>query len=563
VALEEESEFDLRQVFGVLRRRAWAVGLFAALGVVAAIVVSLVSAPLFASTTQVRIVDPSAEAVNAAGGPVRVDREREVDTQVQILKSAELRSAVDDVVGPREHGVDTVSVSPVGSSDVIEIRTVSRSPETARDAADAYAELFVERRRADVAGVFDQRAQQVREQASELDQSVRDIQYVLATEPDSPQTEALRAELQSIIDQQAEFRRQATAFEVEGTIRSGNVTIVQSALLPSEPFSPNLRRDLLVFGGLGLIVGVGLALLLERLDDRVKSSEHVEALGVPLIGRVPRTGDKRRVRSAPPRAIVDPATPTAEAFRTLATSVRFSAVGSSNLVLAITSPERGEGKSTIAANLAVALAEADQRVILISADLRCPTMGEIFHVDESAKGLTTVLLGDAPLSDCFQPIRLREARSLYLLPAGPPPYNPHELLASNRMKTVLEGVANSGADYVLIDCPPVVPIGDTLALAHAVDGLAVVAAAGQTNRKALAETIERLQSVGGNVVGVILNRTEGVSRYDSTYGGYGYGTNPAAQAPTPAPRVNGTSSVRAVPSTPLDELQPTSSLHRG
>jgi capsular exopolysaccharide synthesis family protein len=213
----------------------------------------------------------------------------------------------------------------------------------------------------------------------------------------------------------------------------------------------------------------------------------------------------------------------AEAFRTLATSVRFSAVGHDLHTVIVTSAERAEGKSTIAANLAVALAEMSQKVILVSADLRAPVQGEIFGLDESSKGLTSVLLGDAPLASCLQVVTLESGRTLYLLPSGPEPANPHVLLSSDQMVALLSSLTETGADFVLIDCPPVLAVGDTLALAHMVDGILVVASAGVTWRKAFAETLERLRKVGGVVDGVVLNRTEAESRYGNRYGEYGYG----------------------------------------
>lgn len=520
---DESSEFDVRQVAGALRRHMVLVVVITLVAVVIGLATSFLSPTLYASTAQVRIVDPGAEAVSSAAAS-RVDREREVQTQVLILKSRELQDAVAERLGASASEIDGVSISAVGNSDVIAIRVASRSPEVAQEAANAYAELYVQKRRDDVAAVFSDRAERLRASADELQTRISQVNVELAAGPGALEAQRLQAERDSLIVQQAEIQRQAGDLEVQAATRTGSVTIVQSAELPSAPFSPTTERNVVIWTALGLLVGCGAALLRDRFDDRVSATTQPELLGVPVIGSIPEIGSRRRLGRprTTPRTVVDPTSPMAEAFRTLATSVRFSAVGQDHHVLAITSAERGEGKSTIAANLAVALADMGMKVVLVSADLRAPVLGEIFGLDESERGLTSVLLGDAPLAECFRPITLRTGRSFYLLPAGPMPGNPHELLSSSRMAELMASLTATGADFILIDCPPVLPVGDTLALAHLTDGMAVIATVGSTRRGAFEQTVDRLQTVNGKVVGAILNRTEGASRYGEY--GYGYGT---------------------------------------
>jgi non-specific protein-tyrosine kinase len=535
---EDETEFDVRRVLRALRRHSILVVALTAAAVVIALVTSLLSTTLYAATAQVRIVDPSAEAVSA-GGANRVDREREVQTQVVILKSRELEDAVADRLGDAAREIAGVSVAAVGNSDVIAIRVASPSPEVAQQAANAYAELYVEKRRDDVAAVFAERAERLRKSADDLQARISEVNVALAGNPGPLEAQRLQAERDSLIVQQAEMQRQAGDLEVQAATRTGNVTIVQYADLPSAPFSPTTGRNVVIWGLLGLLVGSGAAVVLDRLDDRVPAAGHPELGGVPVIGAIPEIGSRRRAfrHRDRQREIVAAASPDAEAFRTLATSVRFSAVGNDHHVLAITSAERGEGKSTIAANLAVALAEMGMKVVLVSADLRAPVLGEIFEFDESERGLTSVLLGDAPLGQCFRPVTLSTGRSFYLLPAGPAPSNPHELLSSARMAEVVASLTGTGADFILVDCPPVLPVGDTLALAHLVDGIAVVAAVGRTRLGVLEEAVDRLRKVSGKVVGAILNRTEPASRYGEY--GYGYGSGARPRAARESRRVAG------------------------
>ena len=223
---------------------------------------------------------------------------------------------------------------------------------------------------------------------------------------------------------------------------------------------------------------------------------------------------------------MDLSTPIAEAYQGLQTSLRFSGAGKARRAIAITSPGSGEGKSTITANLAVMLAESGLNVAIVSADLRKPTIGRLFGVNERATtGLSSVLIGDVTLAEAIMPVELASGRRLVLLPTGATPHNPAELLSAPEFGKVLKELEEMGADFVLVDCPPVLAVSDPLAVSQHVDGMIVVGFLGRTRKADLLETTNRLRQVDAEVLGTIVNGlpTRGPgSRYAYRYG-YGVG----------------------------------------
>jgi capsular exopolysaccharide synthesis family protein len=259
---------------------------------------------------------------------------------------------------------------------------------------------------------------------------------------------------------------------------------------------------------------------------------------------------------------------SAEAYRTLQTSLRFSSLGKTKQRIAVTSSSGGEGKTTVTANLAMVLAESGLRVVVVSADLRRPMIGSLFGIDESEKGLTSVLLGDAPLTDCLMPVTFESGRSLYLLPSGPLPHNPTELLGSEAFGTLLSRIEAAGVDFILLDCAPVLPVSDPLAVAQHVDGMIVLALANRTRQNNLAESIDRLRQVEADIIGVVLNGVkEGQGGRYQYYGYSSYSPNrPTSTTPSngdqvddadskttpdaPAERANGSGLVSRKPAPP-------------
>ncbi len=218
--------------------------------------------------------------------------------------------------------------------------------------------------------------------------------------------------------------------------------------------------------------------------------------------------------------IEDPGSNASEAYRTLRTAIQFLSIDEPKHVIGITSSVPDEGKTTAVANLAVSFARAGQRVIVVSCDLRRPHVHQFFGIDNGT-GLTSVLIREAPLREAVRAID-GETR-LRLVPSGPVPPNPAEILSLDRVRQVIDVLA-ANSDVVLLDCPPVLPVTDALLLSRLVDGMLVLASARSTSRRDLRRTIQLLQQVEAPVLGVILNRVPAAGGYAYGYG-YSYGYN--------------------------------------
>jgi len=212
-----------------------------------------------------------------------------------------------------------------------------------------------------------------------------------------------------------------------------------------------------------------------------------------------------------------PKSPISEAYRTLRTNIQYAQVDGELKTLLFTSAGPGEGKSTVAANSAVALAQAGHRVVLVDCDLRKPVQHHIFKLNK--KGLTNCLVGESPALELLQDT---EVANLRVLTSGPIPPNPAELLGSSRMDaalTALQGVV----DYLVLDCPPVIAVTDACVLARKVDGVFLVLDADQVRPEMAQKAVELLTNAQGHVLGAILNRAEVESEHSYYYYYYGHG----------------------------------------
>ena len=269
----------------------------------------------------------------------------------------------------------------------------------------------------------------------------------------------------------------------------------------------------------GLMLGVGLAFLMERLDESIKDKEDVEQAvpHLPVLGLIPKV-DWKEKNVAQLVTVQHPNSQASEAYRSLRTSLQFVSLDAPITLVQVTSPNAAEGKTTTAANLAVAFARAGRRTVVVGCDLRKPRLHDFFGLSNSV-GFTTILLGESTLGDALQ--RVEGEPNLAVISGGPPPPNPSELLASPLTGDVLVRLKEE-ADMVVLDAAPVLPVTDAAVLAPQVDGTILVASAGQTSRGELQRAVELLAHVNARVVGVALNGAEGAAAYGYTYGGYGY-----------------------------------------
>jgi polysaccharide biosynthesis transport protein len=288
--------------------------------------------------------------------------------------------------------------------------------------------------------------------------------------------------------------------------------VLSEPIEPTVPSSPNTKLNLALGLFIGLLSGVGLGFLRSRTDDRLRGAEDLhEAIGTPVLSIVPK--DTGWTNAARPRLVTldDPRNPVSEAYRTLRPSVLVAAAERGVKTIMVVSPSPGEGKSTTSANLGVVLAQADKRVVIVSADLRRPRLHEFFGIDNET-GLSQVLDGSRRLFDSLQRTAVD---NLAVLPSGPVPNNPAELLQSHAMRDLLREQGGV-VDFILVDCPPVLSVGDVLGLAPFVDGVLFVADAGATTVPDAEKARIALDQVGANFIGAVLNDFE-FKRSDAYY----------------------------------------------
>ena len=304
---------------------------------------------------------------------------------------------------------------------------------------------------------------------------------------------------------------------VTAGLRSSNVKIVNAARVPMAPSEPNIPRNLAFALVLGLTSGVGLAFLLENLDNTVRTPEQAQIIsGLPSLGMIPQgsksieASNQKRLTVASSKEAVElvtqarPQSQMAESYRALRTSLLLSSSGAPPKIILVTSALPQEGKTTTSINCAIVLAQKGVRVLLIDADLRRPGVHKTLGMGPRS-GLSNVLTGSATLQQTIT--RSPLVPSLFVLPSGTPPPNPAELLASSNMKDVLVELRDQ-YDHIVIDTPPTLSVTDAVVLSTKADAVVLVIRSGVTTKGALRRSRDILMQVNAKVTGVLLNAVD-------------------------------------------------------
>lgn len=363
----------------------------------------------------------------------------------------------------------------------------------------------------------------LRSRISSFDNRINELRREMEKYPSlGAQEQRLTAEVQTAQQLYGTLLGELQRARIAESSEAGYVTVIDAAMQPFSPVSPNRRRIFLTALIFGSILGLGAAVVLENLDDSVKSPDEVrEQFGLSVVGTIPGIKDSelpgangtevaRRLATH-----FDPRSPVAEAYRSLRTNLAFARAHEAMRILVLTSPGPSDGKSTTVANLAITFAQQGQRTLLIDGDLRRAVLDKMFKVPRSP-GLTDVLVGRQRLSNV---VHKTEIENLSVVGSGPFPPNPSELLGSSAMRDVLRD-AQSEYDVVLIDSPPLLAVTDAAVLATMADGAILVIRVGATAKAAVRRAVAQLQTVHGRVVGAVLNDVD--LRSGAFSGSYGY-----------------------------------------
>lgn len=289
-----------------------------------------------------------------------------------------------------------------------------------------------------------------------------------------------------------------------------SIQVIEPATLPTTPIGPRLWNNVAAAGMIGLVVALAAAFGLDMIDDTIKSTDDARAtLGLSILGSVAR---QRKSMEDDQLSVNLRRDHFGEAFRVVRTNLQFSSAGAPLHTLLVTSTRPKEGKSMTAANLASVVAQAGRRTLLIDADLRRPTQHEIFKLPNE-RGFSTLFLEE---SGSLDDVICTTATGLCVLPSGPIPHNPAELLDSARMSGIM-ALCRSRFDFVVVDAPPILSVADASILAGRVDGVLMVVDAGYTRRAQAVRARDAIKSTGARLLGVVVNRVRGDDPDDYYY----------------------------------------------
>ncbi|MDP9343423.1 MAG: polysaccharide biosynthesis tyrosine autokinase [Actinomycetota bacterium] len=343
-----------------------------------------------------------------------------------------------------------------------------------------------------------------------IKQRIATVEGRIAATADPHKQSTLSAERDSLVARLGVLQQELQTIQPPGTVQNEGGEVIQPANLPSAPSSPSHVRDGLLGLFAGLTLGAGWAFVRERLDDRIRSQHELERrLEAPVLAAVSHIPAWRNDADAFSVLLRDPKSPAAEAYRTLRTNLQFLATKDPLRTLVVTSPTAGDGKTATAANLAVAMAQAGRKVFVISADLRRPRLHRFLGVPNEV-GLSTLLADSSPVSSVSKDAGVKNLR---IIPSGPVPSNPAELLQGERMANVLQQLREF-ADVIIIDTPPVLAVADASILAALADGTLVVVNAASASRTTASQARRQLENAGARIIGSVLNN------YDPTSSDY-------------------------------------------
>lgn len=497
--MREPQANDLRRVIGGLWRRLPLIVLFAVLASAAGLVASLVQTEQYTAKASLLFRDPGFDE-RLFGTPVLgvSDPNREAATNLELVSlDAVAERTADDIGGditPAQVS-EKVEIEEAGQADVVAVSATDSSPEFAATLANSFAESYIAfRRQADRAAIAE--AQRL----IELDLEALDS----AGGPNSQE--------RSLQDQLSQLRTLEA-------LQTGNAELVQEAGLPTSPSSPKTLRNTVLGGLLGLLLGIGTALLVERLDRRLRDPDELEdAFGLPVLTHVPQSDSL-----ASGSAVEGLGTREAEAFRMLRTRLRYFNVDRDLGSILFTSPGPGEGKSTLALQAARTAAGAGRKTILVEADFHQPVVAERAGL-APIPGLSELITHQGSLEDAIQSVPANRAsnrdsvdRYLDVIVAGALPPNPAELLGSDEISALLKNLEQA-YDLIVVDTPPVTIMSDAIPLMSMVDGVVVVARIGTSRRDAADDLRDQLERLDAPALGVVVNGAKGGHGYGYYYG---------------------------------------------
>ena len=476
---------EVQDYLKVLQARWKIIAVVTVVAILGALGASLISTPIYQASTRLFVSTTLGSSVNEAYQGNLLSQQR-VTSYTKLLTGQTLAQRTIDRLGsdavngmtPAQLAASVVATS-APDTVLIDVGVKDPSPERARDIANALSDEFV----------------------------------LMAKELETPET---------------------------GGTPAARVVVEQEAGTPTTPVSPNTKRNIALGAAVGLLLGIALAVLRDRLDNTVKDRRAVEEVaGSALVGTIPFDKEMQTKHTI---EFNEGNSASAEAYRELRTNLQFLEVDNPPRVIVVTSSLSAEGKTTTAVNIALVLAEAGKSVCLVEGDLRKPRVSKYLGMIGTV-GLSSVLAGQAQLDDVLQPTTHGD---LVVLASGPIPPNPSELLGTDHSRQVLAELRDR-FEYVIIDAPPLLPVTDAAVLTAMSDGALVIARHATTKRDQLARAVGNLQSVGARILGTVITMTPANKRGGGYEYKYYYETDKTVPALAEAAPLPGASASSATP----------------
>jgi len=530
-------ELAVQDYFDILRRRWMIIVAILFLAAAGAAAATVLQETMYESRAEVLIRTTSTDQLFPSASNTGNRLVRQTQAEITFLRTDAYRLAAAEALGRSASvSIDLVSDANVADTGRISFVSVDLDPARAAEATQTYAQAYIDSRNtADIVDIQRQLGEAVLEQSnlsSELEAlrgPIDDIDATIARTTDPAQLASLTAQrnlllsqlggdvgrLEGGLSQAGSTVKELTDASIVITDSRMTAFVSLAARTPTAPISTGWVQNLLIALAVGAVLGVGAALLRESLDTRLHSDAEIgDLLDTSVLGHVGKlkTGKMSGLIINQPK--IDPA--ALEAFRKIRSSVIFLQASEELNLIQVTSPTAGNGKTTIATNLAIAFVQQRQSVLVIDADLRRPRVHREFMVNGLDRGLSSILAENLPFGDA---IRQDLTSGVYVIPAGQIPPNPSELLGTEGWARLLKQV-RAEFDIVIIDSPPLLPVTDARIISAEVDGVILVADTRTSGKRELKDSAKLLEQAAANLSGIVLNRVPGKG---NAYGhGYGY-----------------------------------------
>lgn len=515
---------ELRQYAAILWRWKWLIVAGVVLAAGTAFVASRVQTPVYQATTDLLINEAPSEGTSDYTAILTSERLARTYAQMLVnrpvlqetLNRLEMRVGVQELEALK----DAIDVQLVRDTQLITVSVEDTSPIRAAEIANTLVEVFAAQNEDMQASRYAASKESLSQELEQLSGLIQETEAKIEA-LGSPPTNGARAEQDQLEANLAQYRESYTnllqsyeTLRVAEAQTVSNVVQVEPATPPITPVRPRTMMNTLLAAIVGGMIAVGVIFLIEYLDTSIKTPEQVmAAFELPMLGLIGRLEEENG-----PHAATDPRSPITEAFRKLRSNIEFSAVGRPIHTLLVTSPGPGEGKSTVATNLAVVMAQGGKQVVLLDADMRKPRVHHLMNVTNRV-GLSDLFVRTPLTFDGT--VRKWRTEKLALITSGGLPPNPAELLGSERMADIL-GELSERADVVVIDTPPMSAVTDAVLLAARVDAVLLVLEPGSTPMGAAEQSLDQLKLAGANVIGFVMNNVD-LQRggyYSGYYSGY-------------------------------------------